>query len=127
MTTVGTVLTSSDPEPPMGTIVAMENGQLWVNFGYYPCAWMRPGSSGGSYDDVETWTKVAGNYGPVTVKVWGWDDAYETWCPCGHATGGDYQCLNGSIYGPCGDNNCYGVCDDTAGTCKGDNCACGDD
>jgi hypothetical protein len=46
------------------------------------------------------------------------------WCPCGHWTGGDYQCLNGLIYGPCGDENCGGVCDDTAGVCKSDGCAC---
>lgn len=39
-------------------------------------------------------------------------------CPCGHRTGGDYACLNGLIYGPCGHENCYGVCDDTHGVCK---------
>jgi hypothetical protein len=56
------------------------------------------------------------------------EDDYSKRCPCGHWTGGDYMCLNGSIYGPCGDDNCGGVCDDTAGTCReDDNCLCGDD
>lgn len=46
------------------------------------------------------------------------------WCPCGHWTGGDYMCLNGRIYGPCGDENCTGVCDDTHGYCRTDGCRC---
>lgn len=45
-------------------------------------------------------------------------------CPCGHPLGGDYACLNGLIYGPCGDENCTGVCDDTHGTCAADDCTC---
>lgn len=45
------------------------------------------------------------------------------YCPCGHlldANGdiGDYVCLNGLIYGPCGHDNCYGACSDDWGTCK---------
>jgi hypothetical protein len=50
-----------------------------------------------------------------------------TRCPCGHWTGGDYMCLNGRIYGPCGDANCTGVCDDTYGRCTSDDCACEED
>lgn len=49
------------------------------------------------------------------------------WCPCGHWTGGDYQCLNGRIYGPCSDTNCTGVCDDTHGRCSADGCLCKED
>lgn len=48
-----------------------------------------------------------------------------TACPCGHSLG-DYMCLNGRIYGPCSDENCRGVCDDTAGYCKSGNCVCGE-
>jgi hypothetical protein len=36
-------------------------------------------------------------------------------CPCGH--GPDDICLNGLIYGSCGDGNCGGGCTDT-GTCQ---------
>lgn len=53
------------------------------------------------------------------------DDDAPRWCGCGHWTGGDYRCLNGRIYGPCGGDNCTGVCDDTNGTCReDDSCAC---
>ena len=45
-------------------------------------------------------------------------------CPCGHDLSGYYMCLNGRIYGPCSDENCGGVCDDTHGTCTSDDCAC---
>lgn len=48
-------------------------------------------------------------------------------CPCGHDMGGDYMCLNGLIYGPCGDDNCGGVCEDNAGYCKGADCRCAED
>jgi hypothetical protein len=40
------------------------------------------------------------------------DAAY---CPCGH--GPDDLCLNGLIYGSCGDENCGGGCTDVD-TCK---------
>jgi hypothetical protein len=36
-------------------------------------------------------------------------------CPCGH--GEDDICLNGLIYGSCGNENCGGGCDPDAGTC----------
>ncbi len=39
-------------------------------------------------------------------------------CPCGHDLGGDYACLNGRIYGPCGEESCIGPCSDTYGYCK---------
>lgn len=44
-------------------------------------------------------------------------------CPCGHpldseGTPDEYTCLNGLIYGPCGEDNCYGSCADTYGRCK---------
>lgn len=48
------------------------------------------------------------------------------WCPCGHAVGGDYACLNGLIYGPCGHENCYGACVDV-GDCKALAGCCDDD
>ena len=48
-------------------------------------------------------------------------------CPCGHPLGGYYMCLNSRIYGPCSDENCGGVCDDTYGNCTSDDCACGED
>lgn len=51
---------------------------------------------------------------------------HPTECPCGHPLGGDYACLNGRIYGPCGHGNCYGVCDDTHGSCTSEDCACED-
>jgi hypothetical protein len=38
------------------------------------------------------------------------------WCPCAH--GEDDLCLNGAIYGPCGDENCGGGCDPDYGTCR---------
>ena len=37
-------------------------------------------------------------------------------CPCGH--GPDDICLNGLIYGNCGDENCSGGCDPDAGKCQ---------
>jgi len=64
---VGRALTSSDPQPPVGTVVRDDCGQRWVNSGCYPSAWM-PLDDG---DDSESWTKVAGNYGPATVIEWG--------------------------------------------------------
>lgn len=38
------------------------------------------------------------------------------WCPCGHDE--DDICLNGLIYGNCGDENCGGGCDPDAGACR---------
>jgi hypothetical protein len=65
------VLTSNDPQPPAGTVVRDDAGMVWVNTGVYPCAWM---DADCRYADVESWTKVAGNYGPVTVLEWGGSD-----------------------------------------------------
>jgi hypothetical protein len=67
---VGRVLSSTDPEPPTDTLVRDDLGQTWINSGYYPAAWMCTSRD----DDVETWTKIAGNYGPVTVLEWGDDE-----------------------------------------------------
>lgn len=63
----GRVLSSSDPQPPAGTVVRDDCGTTWVNSGCYPAAWMPLDRE----DDPESWTKVAGNYGPVTVIGWG--------------------------------------------------------
>lgn len=62
-------LTFSDPQPPVGTLVRDDCGREWENSGVYPCAW-EPAGGG----DPETWVKVAGNYGPVTVIEWGEGD-----------------------------------------------------
>lgn len=64
---VGRALTSTDPQPPPGSMVRDDCGQRWVNSGCYPSAWMPVDRE----DDPESWTKVAGNYGPVTVIEWG--------------------------------------------------------
>ena len=58
------VLTSADPEPPPGTIVRDRLGRTWE---------LADEDEGGLWwrtdadDDPESWTKIAGNYGPVTV------------------------------------------------------------
>lgn len=64
MSTTGSVLTSADPEPPPGTLVRDRWG----------CEWRRWGKDGNDLwwradadDDPESWAKIAGNYGPVTV------------------------------------------------------------
>lgn len=68
----GRTLTASDPEPPPGTLVRDDCGVEWekttaVGHSYWVQAdhpdW-----------DVESWTKVAGNYGPVVVIEWGDED-----------------------------------------------------
>jgi hypothetical protein len=62
-------LTSSDPEPPPGTIVRDHLfGGTWelcdeADGGL----WWRTDAD----DDPESWTKIAGNYGPVSVLEWG--------------------------------------------------------
>jgi hypothetical protein len=50
-----------------------------------------------------------------------------TACPCGHNLGGEYMCINGLIYGPCPEPNCFGVCEDNAGYCTHPDCACKED
>lgn len=62
---VGAVLTSNDPEPMGGTVVRDDNGALWRRDNSYEHGvnWcMHPNGI-----EYETWTKVAGNYGPVAV------------------------------------------------------------
>jgi hypothetical protein len=62
------VLTANDPEPPEGTVIRDSFGRLWERVdGIYG----GPGHSNWVMlderpSDPETWTKVAGNYGPVT-------------------------------------------------------------
>lgn len=60
----GAVLASGDPEPPPGTVVRDGCGLEWVRDD-------EGGSQGwtlvGRESDPESWTKIAGNYGPVTV------------------------------------------------------------
>lgn len=68
MSEVGRMLTASDPEPPPGTLVRDDCGQEWLNDGYRPCCWVVPDAE---VHDPESWRKIAGNYGPVTVIEWG--------------------------------------------------------
>ena len=56
-------MTSRDPEPPMGTIVRDARGRRWHRFDDETNAWIQLDDD----DDVESWIRVAGNYGPVTV------------------------------------------------------------
>jgi hypothetical protein len=59
-------LTSSDPEPPPGTVVRDDCGVTWERHGEDEGNyWLRVDGDGDS--DPESWTKIAGNYGPVTV------------------------------------------------------------
>ncbi|MFB8182614.1 hypothetical protein ACFC8N_42825 [Streptomyces sp. NPDC055966] len=64
-------LTSADPEPPVGTIVRTAAGTLWSRYEDRPVAWEPADSDMREWADAESWTKVAGNYGPVTVIEWG--------------------------------------------------------
>lgn len=61
----GRTMTGSDPEPPPLTLVRDVDGKQWcrVLAGEY---WISEQSA-----DPESWTKIAGNYGPVTVLEWG--------------------------------------------------------
>jgi hypothetical protein len=67
---VGAELTSRDPEPPEGSIVTCL-GRQWQHDGdeYRPSCW----SCDDYPNDPETWTKISGNYGPVTLVRWGDD------------------------------------------------------
>lgn len=60
-------LTAADPEPPAGTVVRDATGCEWwrSDEGDY---WLRQKAD---YADPESWVKIAGNYGPVTVLEWG--------------------------------------------------------
>ncbi|MFJ8966057.1 DUF6221 family protein [Lentzea sp. NPDC102401] len=57
-------MTANDPEPPPGSIVDDATGVQWLRStgGEY---WLRLDDLDG---DPESWTKVAGNYGPVKLK-----------------------------------------------------------
>lgn len=59
-------LTSADPEPKLGTVVRDSAGVLWyrTEANYGDTYWIRIDQPGG---DPESWAKVAGNYGPITV------------------------------------------------------------
>ena len=68
---VGAVLTSRDPEPCGGHTVRDDTGCIWYRDTLYegPANWSYMQGEGPRcwQSDHETWTKVAGNYGPVTV------------------------------------------------------------
>lgn len=60
------VLTAADPEPAAWTIVRDDTGCQWVRQpGRVPCGWISEHDTAAV--DPESWAKVAGNYGPVTV------------------------------------------------------------
>lgn len=61
------LLQASDPEPGPGTMVLDDCGIVWINDGHRPCCWVRPDLIEQGIHDPESWIKVAGNYGPVTV------------------------------------------------------------
>lgn len=68
-----TWLTSSDPEPRAGTMVEAEDGIRWWRDATHigaACNWF-PESELTNPDrhDPESWTKVAGNYGPVRIVL----------------------------------------------------------
>lgn len=61
------VLTANDPEPPVGSVVTDDTGMEWIRMA------SRHGLSNwlpldNVTADYESWTKVAGNYGPVTYR-----------------------------------------------------------
>jgi hypothetical protein len=61
------MLRSTDPEPPIGSVVIDIEGHRWERRlperGWFP----------DNDDDCESWTRVAGNYGPVMLWVLGED------------------------------------------------------
>lgn len=64
------VLTSGDPQPPPGTVVRDDCGVTWERYGEDEGDyWLQVG--GGADSDPESWAKIAGTYGPVTVLEWG--------------------------------------------------------
>jgi hypothetical protein len=60
-------LTPADPVPPVGTIVLDDCGVRWERIYDDAVSWQMADAG----DDLESWTKVAGNYGPVRVLEWG--------------------------------------------------------
>jgi hypothetical protein len=63
-------LTANDPEPPAGTRVQDATGAIWQRHAPHwtggACNWFMDLADGDT-GDPESWTKVAGNYGPVTI------------------------------------------------------------
>ena len=59
-------LTSLSPEPAVGSIVRDPMGARWIREFEAGAGWRMLAQPAG---DVESWTKVAGNYGPVTLDV----------------------------------------------------------
>jgi hypothetical protein len=55
-------LTSVDPEPGVGTVVKDDLGVRWERHG--EGYWVHECCPSG---EAESWCKIAGNYGPVTV------------------------------------------------------------
>lgn len=102
MTTADRTLTSSDPQPPVGTLVRDDCGREWENSGVYPCAWELAGGG-----DPESWVKVAGNYGPVTVIEWGDGDRCSE---CGKLMRPGYRYSN-CCFAPTVDGESGEVCD----------------
>jgi hypothetical protein len=62
---VGALLSSNDPEPPVGTVVTDTHARHWHRAELEPDEDTRKQWIGD--DDAASWTKVAGNYGPVRV------------------------------------------------------------
>jgi hypothetical protein len=60
-------LTSSDPQPGLGAIVRDIDGREWENTGGEEGSWRNWQQTDVTQTDPETWVKVAGNYGPVTL------------------------------------------------------------
>lgn len=69
------LLTSADPEPPRRTFVLDDTGTLWwrtdsdgiANRTANWCTVEHGCAAGIDFHDHESWTRVAGNYGPVRV------------------------------------------------------------
>lgn len=64
-------MTSTDHEPPEGTVVIDADGRRWRHVGGPGQRNWFPLADDGSFDndDPETWTRVAGNFGPVTLET----------------------------------------------------------
>lgn len=71
-TPIGRRLTAFDPEPPPGTLVRDNCGREWSRDDEGgPAGWTEPEAD---HHNPQTWTKIAGNYGPVRVLEWGDDE-----------------------------------------------------
>lgn len=74
----GSIRSSNDPEPPPLTRVRDAYGDEWTRITEDMGGdGRRDWSSSNPVDDPESWTKVAGNMGPVTLLCWG-AGTYET-------------------------------------------------